>query len=112
MTDEKDELKSTSASLIEELTKAKQDLKQVSAKIETLETKLQAALLEVEAVKASEERALSQVSRVPLFCWLLTSSAVVHGICTWRSRVRCGTFEYFPDLLDKFSRPSMDQTLC
>lgn len=62
LTEEAEELKTSSASAKEEAAAAKQELEQARSHIETIQSKLQAALLEVEVMKASEESALSQVS--------------------------------------------------
>ena len=49
---------------LDEATKSKQELEQTKAHIATIESRLHAAQLEVEVVKASEERALSQVTQI------------------------------------------------
>lgn len=76
LTDETEEMKASSVLAKEEAAAAKQQLEQARTHIETIESKLQAALLEVEAVKASEESALSQVSLVLIFRYLLRSSVL------------------------------------
>lgn len=64
VTAEAEESKAAAAQAIDEATKSKQELEQAKAHIATIESRLHAAQLEVEAVKASEERALSQVTQI------------------------------------------------
>ncbi len=63
----------------EEAAAAKQELEQGRSHMETIESKLQAALLEVEFMKASEESARSQVSGayIPVLAW--RSSSLDHS---------------------------------
>lgn len=64
VTAEAEEAKAAAAQAIDEANKFKQELEQAKAHIATIEIRLHAAQLEVEAVKASEERALSQVTHI------------------------------------------------
>jgi len=102
LTEEAEELKTTSASAKEEAATAKQELEQARSHIETTESKLQAALLEVEVVKASEESALSQVScafrsRYFLRCFDLNLSKLIDiHVVTWYCMLRlCSTRNEF-----------------
>lgn len=71
MTAEAEEAKAAAAQAIDEATKSKQDLEQAKSHMATIESRLHAAQLEVEAVKASEERALSQVAHITHFLQFL-----------------------------------------
>ena len=70
LTEDIEELRTSSASAKEEAATAKQQLEQARSHVETIESRLQAVLLEVEVLKASEESARSQVSGVLIACYL------------------------------------------